>query len=124
MSTTTSNNYPTKLYIYRVTNSIPEEVEIAGLAQRPSYPKLRDLIRSHLGNGYFEHVTILNPFGKIPKGLDMFVDEDGHSKGLPINAKATEFYRANWLKQHPEADPNRLPEIVGTAIIFSRKVWY
>jgi hypothetical protein len=54
----------------------------------------------------------------------MFVDEMGLPKNLPRNEKATEIYRNNWLTQHPGADPDSLPHIAGTAVIFSRRVWF
>lgn len=54
----------------------------------------------------------------------MFVDEDGHEKGLPLNRKATEIYHNNTRVHDPKNyDPAKMPPIVGTAILFERDVW-
>ena len=53
----------------------------------------------------------------------MFVDEDGHAKGLPRNEAATAIYRASWMARNPRDDPESLPWIAGDAAIFGRRVW-
>ena len=55
---------------------------------------------------------------------DMFVDEDGFTKNLPRNEKATAIYRNNWLTQYPNTDPEMMAFIVGPAVVFSDRVWY
>jgi hypothetical protein len=72
------------------------------------------------GAEYPEHVSVL--FKGAP--ADMFVDETGVLKGLPRNEAATAIYRANWLKQHPEQDPEALPHIAGTAVVTGRRIWF
>ena len=42
---------------------------------------------------------------------------------LPINHDATVIYRHNWLTQKPGTNPDDLPPIHGTAILFDRIVW-
>lgn len=60
------------------------------------------------------------------KYTDMFVDDCGKLKGLPRNEKATTIYRNNCLVHDPVSypDPEKMPCIYGTAILFSRKVWF
>ena len=66
-----------------------------------------------------------NALGKVGKPVaDMFVDEDGLTKRLPRNKKATAIYRNNWLTQHPNTDPESMACIVGPAVVFSARVWY
>ena len=55
---------------------------------------------------------------------DMFVDELGHSEGLPFNEMATAIYRANALAhEQPTPKPEELPWIAGNAIVFHERVW-
>lgn len=71
-----------------------------------------------------EHVNVL--FGEMI--CDMFIDEDAHQHNLPRNEKATEIYRnATMLGRTPvpvPADPEELPFIVGTAVLFVERVWF
>lgn len=69
---------------------------------------------------YFEHVSVL--FND--KLADMFVDETGVNDGLPRNDAATAIYRAAFLRNHPEAEPESLPHIAGIAVIPWRKLWH
>lgn len=98
-----------------------EKVEETDLPPRPSLELIQKVLTPHFGRAYTEHVRILDEEGKY---TDMFVDEDGLTKGLPRNEKATEQYRRNWLKQHPGTDPERLAFIVGPAVVFDRRVWF
>lgn len=88
----------------------------------PGYDQLRTVIEPLLDGAPLEHVKVL----WNGKPADMFVDEMGHvrKQPLPRNDEATAIYRANWLKQHPECDPETLPIIVGTAILFEQRVWF
>lgn len=55
---------------------------------------------------------------------DMFVDEIGHHKHLPLNEQATAIYRANSLAhEQPPPDPDEMPTIVGDAVLFDQQVW-
>lgn len=98
-----------------------EETGEVDLPAEPSYHQLSAVMTPILGEGnYMERVNVL------VKGAytDMFVDEDGQLKGLPVNVKATAIYRHNWLTHHPNTPADNLPTIVGVAVLFGRKVWY
>lgn len=90
------------------------------LDPKPGLPRLRELVEPHLNGGRLERVAVLHD------GLytDMFVHEEGHAAGLPRNEAATEIYRANWLSRNPGGDPESVPWIAGTAVLFSRRVWF
>ena len=97
----------------------------AELAEEPGYGALKALIEPYLNGGHLEHVTVLwNEEGPPWERLDMFVDEDGHNKGLPRNERATQIYRNNWFTQNKNAKPEDLPHIVGPAILFALRVWF
>lgn len=98
----------------------PETVVI-DMAPRPTLHDIQAVLFPYFGRAYTERVAIL---GEDGKPTDMFVDENGHITGLPRNEKATEHYRRNWLKQHPNAAPESLHFIVGTAVVFDRRVWF
>lgn len=91
----------------------------------PDLKLIHALIDPILGEGEpLEHVTVLHDGER----RDMFVSEFGHMAltwraPLPINDRATVIYRHNWLTQHPGVDPETLPNIAGTAILFARWVW-
>lgn len=55
---------------------------------------------------------------------DMFVDEIGAIKRLPLNKAATDLYRANALAhERPRPDPETMPAVHGDAIVFAQQVW-
>jgi hypothetical protein len=87
----------------------------------PGYDRIKALISPLLDGAPLEHVTVLYE----DRRADMFVDEKGHVKAEPLqrNDRATEIYRANWLKHHPKDDPETLPWIAGVAVLFDRIVW-
>jgi hypothetical protein len=85
----------------------------------PGYGLLKTLLKEFIPN-HFEHVAVLHD----DKRLDMFVDEDGLMKKMPRNEAATEIFRTNWLKKYPKTPPEELSFIVGTAVLFHRRVWY
>lgn len=96
--------------------------------ERPGYRELKAVIEPIIG-GELERVNVLDPNRKDKAEFaytDMFVDEMGQHKRPrpPVNLEATEIYRANWLKQHPNVNPASLPNIVGVAVLFHRKVWF
>ena len=90
-----------------------EEVVETDLPPRPNLHQLNKVMAPYFPNAYTEHVNVL--VGS--RYTDMFVDENGHTKRLPRNEKATAIYRNNWLTQHPNTDP-------GPAVVFSDRVWY
>ena len=89
----------------------PEDVSLA---------QIKALVEPIVG-APMEHVTV------FPDGdhRDMFVDEMGHMRHEPAvrNHKATDIYRARWLKTHPDTHPEDLPWIAGTAVVFDRTIW-
>jgi hypothetical protein len=98
-----------------------EETHTVQLPAEPDYFQLKAIVQPIIGErNDFEHVAVLHNNQRT----DMFVDEMGQLKGLPRNDRATAIYRHNWLTQHPGTDPNTLPWIVGTAVLFARRVWF
>lgn len=98
-----------------------EETHSVELPARPDYFQLKAVIQPIMGErNDFERVAVLHN----DQAIDMFVDENGQLKGLPRNERATAIYRANWLKQRPGTPAESLPCIVGTAVLFSRRVWF
>lgn len=98
-----------------------EETRDLDWPEAPGYEAIRALVEPILGPGRFlERVAVLHEGERT----DMCVDETGHLYGLPRNEKATAIYRANWLSQHPDCSPEALPWIAGTAVLFSRRVWF
>jgi hypothetical protein len=91
----------------------------------PGYRVIKGVVEPLLGEGEpLEHVSVL----WAGKRADMFVSEYGHMQlttraPLPRNEAATAIYRANWLRQHPDCDPETLPWIAGTAVLFHRIIW-
>ncbi len=96
------------------------EKRSAELEPEPGYHALKAIIEPILDNQPLEHVAVLHD----GRRADMFVDENGPTRGLPRNEAATKIYRNNWLKQHPETRPEELSAIYGTAVLFSRRVWF
>jgi len=43
---------------------------------------------------------------------------------LPVNVVASAIYRANWQAEYPATNPDELPAIHGTAVLFLRRVWF
>lgn len=91
-----------------------------------AYEALKAIVEPITGHP-LEHVTVWADFtgGNAFKRADMFVNELGHLQEppLPRNDAATEIYRRNALMNHGEAMPERLPVIVGPAILFEHIVW-
>jgi len=102
-------------------NGGADTVHHADLPQRPGLDLLKSIVLPYLdGARYMERVNVLH----AGHYTDMFVDEDGIMKKLPVNEAATAIYRANWLHQHPKTDPSTLPAIYGPAVLFQRRVWF
>lgn len=109
---------PTTFTILRVLGRLQKRE--ADLPAEPGYDRLKALICPLLNDKHFEHVSVIHN----GKPADMFVDETGAMDGQVRNEAATKIYRTNWLKQHPKCDPETLPAIYGTAIVFDRRVWF
>lgn len=116
----------TKFTIYWPSGTAEERE--ADLPATPTFFELEAVLQPIFGPGHwFEHVTVLKPGlkpGAEPIAADLFVDENGHSLGLPRNEAATQIYRANALRQKPKLDPESLAWIVGPAVLFERRVWF
>lgn len=96
-----------------------EQTLAVPLPEYPTYLQLEAVIAPILGErNYFERVAVLHDNQRT----DMFVDENGAIKGLPSNERATAIYRHNALVRYPHTDPESLPAIYGTAVLFSRPV--
>lgn len=89
------------------------------LEEKPGLDAIRRALAPAFPARDFEHVTVLHD-GEV---TDLFVDEIGQIKGLPRNEEATRIYRNNWMTQHPDQDPESLPDIVGPAVLVSRRIW-
>ncbi|MDB5596220.1 MAG: hypothetical protein JWM36_3181 [Hyphomicrobiales bacterium] len=115
------NVVETKLTIIR-PGMKTETLDMPDLPIWPGLDRLRRTlcVKGRLGEDvHLEHVSVLID----GRPTDMFVDEDGMSKGLPVNVAATKIYRANSLLRNPDLDAEKLPKIVGPAVVFSRRVW-
>jgi hypothetical protein len=109
---------PTTFTILHADGS--SETRSAELAAEPGFDALDQLLRPLLDGGDLEHVNVFHD-GRY---TDMFVDEIGMLKGLPRNEAATAIYRNNTLVHVPGTNPESLPAIYGTAVLFNRKVWF
>ncbi|MDB5412095.1 MAG: hypothetical protein JWR10_430, partial [Rubritepida sp.] len=98
----------------------PERSAEAELPPRPGLDQLKAVIMPLLGCEQMEHVWVLWE----GRQADMFVDETGVLKGLPENQVASAIYRAAFLRRNPGANPNALPAIHGTAVLFESQVWW
>jgi hypothetical protein len=96
--------------------------------------------------GFGEISAIVNPYLQVPgksaaymervtvwhngEYLDMFVDDMGAIKRLPVNEAATLIYHANMIAhaEHFEhcltPDTSDWPKIHGVAVLFHRRVWF
>lgn len=103
-------------------NGGASEHPLPDLPLNPGLDRLRSLVMPHLPAAeYMERVACLHPdFGPV----DMFVGSMSAADGLPVNKRATSIYRNNWLTAHRGDDPEGLPAIHGTAVLFSRRVWF
>lgn len=94
--------------------------ETVQLPMEPTLAELKAVVMPLLpGAEYMERVHVLHN----GTATDMFVDEMSQLKGLPRNERATAIYRAAWLQRYPYDDPESLPDIAGTAVLFERPVW-
>ena len=110
--------FKTTFKIYQPGAAQPEVREIE-LPQRPGFHALDELLRPILG-GALEHVGVL--FDN--KRCDMFVNELGAVEKLDRNEEATKIYRTVSLQRNSKLNPETLPYIYGTAVLFERRVWF
>lgn len=112
---------PIKLRVMRPGQN--DEIVEAECTARPSYKDICALVEPLLG-ATLEHVSVLASFdgsdGVQPS--DMFVDEVGANKGLPLNESATAIYRRASVERGEHAES--LPAVYGPAVLTSRRVWF
>jgi hypothetical protein len=114
-----TDKIPTKYQVISETGTYVEHEVL--MDKKPLYNDLRGLVEPHLGGSRLMHVRVLCPL--IGEWTDMFVDEMGALRRLPRNEKATSIYRNGFLAKRPDDDPETLPYIAGTAVVFLRPVW-
>lgn len=118
--TAMTNATPSTDYLILKTDGTEQRLS-AELPTDPGYRALSDLIDPVLGVLAWEQVTVL--FNGEP--CDMFVDEVGAMRPDRVrNERATTIYRANVLARYPNTDPESLPAIYGTVVLFTRRVWF
>jgi hypothetical protein len=89
------------------------------LPEKPSYQELKQIVQPRLDGAELERVNVF----WNGEYLDMFVDETGLLKGLPVNEVATRIYHNNMRIHNPLFD-GPWPPICGPAVLFLRKVWF
>ena len=94
------------------------ETFTAQLPKAPGYTELEKHIRPLIGSDFERVAVIFNG-----KQTDMFVDDCGRLKALPLNRAATDIYRAGALLKEPTRRPETLAAIYGPAVLFARPVW-
>jgi hypothetical protein len=119
--------------IYRYTIFRPDRTSEASEVDWPPDPSFENIARllEPIVGGPIEHVRILDPAKATAEYIgradyrDMFVDELGllRNPRPPRNEMATGLYRANWLRVHPQDDPESLPIVAGVAVVFERVIW-
>lgn len=90
---------------------------------RVMLPNLRALWEEVSPGTKFERVRVFWPRVYI----DLFVDETGMMKQLPVNYKATRMYRNNVIVHEKITNPEEIqdmPRIHGVAILFEKQIWY
>ena len=108
----------------------PEEREVeADFGGRKGLKIFDEILRPILGADDYEHVRVFWAWnGGQPRYLDMFVDEDGVGKRLPVNRLATSIYHFNVVAHDPHGLGSAeslaaAPRIHGTAVLFQKPVW-
>jgi len=110
------NTIKTRVRIFR-PGTPPEDREVEF---DDDYMGLRTVVMALLDGAHLEHVAVEYEGQR----RDMFVDEIGQMKNLPVNGTATAIYRSWWLRTHPTDTAENLPDVVGPAILFlDRIVW-
>jgi hypothetical protein len=106
--------------VYRPGNPAPETVNIGDWPDDPGFSRISAAVRPLLCGAHLERVRVWDR----DSYLDMFVDEEGAIKKLPVNGAATAIYHANMLRGQPGADTSLWPRIHGVAVVFDRRVWF
>lgn len=98
-----------------------EETREMDWPKEPGFKRLDKFLAPIIGvpSANWEHVSV----EWNHKHLDMFVDEEGQLKNLPHNAMATKIY-CNYSITHRAMIAEDLPDVVGVAVLFDRRVWY
>lgn len=95
--------------------------------KEPGYDLIRKLV-DPLVEGNLEHVHVLrtNFANKATSPADMFVNDEGNMPGrhLPVNPLATFLYHTYTRLQRSKHDWCNIPPICGTAVLFSRRIWF
>lgn len=113
-------------YAVYYAGRVDPEVYVVDWPKDPGYGRIKALVEPLIGGEPLEQVAVLH----AGQRRDMFVSETGNvhlttRDPLPINDAATAIYRHNRLTQHPGTDPDTLPTIAGTAVLFTnRRVWF
>lgn len=104
----------------------PSEKRLIDWPRQPGYDRVRELIEPLLDGASLEQVSCLADFqgGSNYQPSDMFVDDRGRDKRLLRNEPATVIYRRASLLRMQSRDPESLPAIHGTAILFNRRIWF
>jgi len=100
--------------------------EYRGVRCRSGYiDDIHRVVDAILETRFIERVNVFWSFQHEPaRYLDSFVDEHGHEKQLPLNRLATMAYQNN-VRVHDPAryEPEKMPVIVGTMVLFEERVW-
>lgn len=116
MLETTFTVYPAMI------GTITEHVVMMG--HQPHYDDIRAVVAPFLNDDHFEQVTVV--WNDIV--TDMFVGETS-AASQPRNVIASQIYRANaigraFVEDRISLDPDSLPPICGTAVLFHRRIWF
>jgi hypothetical protein len=92
------------------------------LPAEPTYQQLRALLVPLLGGALPERVNVW--LRDERRDSDMFVDEIGAKKKLPVNEAATMIYWANTMEHQAKQPDASWPKVHGNAVLFLRRVWF
>ena len=110
----------TEFLIYRPGVMLPE-IQTLDIPEEPTYEEIRRIMCWWLGDitAEVERVNVLFRNARH----DMFVDERGMLKGLPVNDAATLIYHEASRAARGRTGPN-MNQIHGVAIISLRRIWF
>lgn len=89
------------------------------MPEQPVLADFRDYITPYFDEP-FEHVTVF----WNGEYTDMFVGETSALRGLPVNEMASKIYNNNLVVHDPSNPRAGTGTIYGTAVLFSRRVWF
>ena len=119
MAAGSKQKIPTTYRVIKETGTFADHETL--IEEKPVYDELRTLVEPHLGGARLMHVRVLCPL--LDAWTDMFIDEMGALKRLPRNDAATRIYRNGFLSKRPDDDPEKLPYVAGSAVVFLRPLW-